>query len=54
MLTGGRLTLEDAYGYAKFARAVLGTNNIDFRSRPHSHEEADFLAHRVAGTRPRR
>ena len=50
VLTGGRLTLEDAYGYAKFARAVLGTNNIDFRSRPHSEEEAEFLAHAVAGT----
>jgi NADH-quinone oxidoreductase subunit G len=50
VLTGGRLTLEDAYGYAKFARAVLGTNNIDFRSRPHSAEEADFLAAAVAGT----
>ncbi len=49
VLTGGRLTLEDAYGYAKFARAVLGTNNIDFRSRPHSAEEAAFLANRVAG-----
>jgi NADH-quinone oxidoreductase subunit G len=50
VLTGGRLTQEDAYGYAKFARAVLGTNNIDFRSRPHSAEEADFLAAAVAGT----
>ena len=50
VLTGGRLTLEDAYGYAKFARAVLGTNNIDFRARQHSSEEADFLAHVVAGT----
>jgi len=50
VLTGGRLTLEDAYAYSKFARAVLGTNNIDFRSRPHSHEEAEFLAHAVAGT----
>ena len=50
MLTGGRLTLEDAYAYSKFARAVLGTNNIDFRARPHSDEEADFLAHVVAGT----
>jgi NADH-quinone oxidoreductase subunit G len=50
VLTGGRLTVEDAYGYSKFARAVLGTNNIDFRSRPHSAEEADFLAHAVAGT----
>src|SRR4051794_5379670 len=50
VLTGGRLTLEDAYGYSKFARAVLGTNNIDFRARPHSDEEAQFLAAAVAGT----
>ena len=49
VLTGGRLTLEDAYGYSKFARTVLGTNNIDFRSRPHSAEETAFLANRVAG-----
>jgi NADH-quinone oxidoreductase subunit G len=50
VLTGGRLALEDAYSYSKFARAVLGTNNIDFRARQHSSEEADFLAHAVAGT----
>ncbi len=50
VLTGGRLTLEDAYAYSKFARAVLGTNNIDFRARQHSDEEADFLAHVVAGS----
>jgi NADH-quinone oxidoreductase subunit G len=50
VLTGGRLTLEDAYSYSKFARAVLGSNNIDFRARQHSGEEADFLAHAVAGT----
>ena len=50
VLTGGRLTQEDAYGYAKFARVVLGTNHIDFRSRPHSTEEAEFLAAAVAGT----
>ncbi len=47
--TGGRLTVENAYGYSKFARAVLGTNNIDFRSRPSSAEEAEFIAARVAG-----
>jgi NADH-quinone oxidoreductase subunit G len=51
VLTGGRVTTEDAYGYAKFARAVLGTNNIDFRSRPAGAEEAGFLAERVAGKR---
>ncbi len=44
VLTGGRLTVEDAYAYAKFARVVLGTNDIDFRARAHSAEEADFLA----------
>ncbi|MFT3875701.1 MAG: NADH-quinone oxidoreductase subunit G [Propioniciclava sp.] len=51
VLTGGRLTVENAYGYAKFARAVLGTNNVDFRARAHSAEEAAFLAHAVAGKR---
>ncbi|WKX71938.1 NADH-quinone oxidoreductase subunit G [Streptomyces sp. XD-27] len=49
VLTGGRLTVEDAYAYAKFARTVLNTNDIDFRARVHSSEEADFLAARVAG-----
>ncbi|MEN9324796.1 MAG: hypothetical protein RL414_550 [Actinomycetota bacterium] len=44
VLVGGRVTVEDAYGYAKFARVALGTNDIDFRSRPHSAEEADFIA----------
>ncbi|MGX1271678.1 NADH-quinone oxidoreductase subunit G [Streptomyces phaeoluteigriseus] len=49
VLTGGRLTVEDAYAYSKFARVALGTNDIDFRARVHSSEEADFLASRVAG-----
>ena len=49
VLTGGRLTLEDAYGYAKFARLALGSNDIDMRARPHSAEEAQFLAGQVAG-----
>ena len=49
VLTGGRLTLEDAYAYSKFARVVLGTNDIDFRARPVSREETDFLASSVAG-----
>ncbi len=48
VLTGGRLTTEDSYAYAKFARVALGTNDIDFRARPHSAEEADFLASHVA------
>ena len=54
VLTGGRLTLEDAYAYAKFARVALGSNDIDMRARPHSAEEAQFLAAEVAGTGGRR
>ncbi|MDO9486530.1 MAG: NADH-quinone oxidoreductase subunit G [Actinomycetota bacterium] len=50
VLTGGRLSVEDAYGYAKFARGVLGTDHIDFRSRANSEEEAQFLRACVAGT----
>jgi NADH-quinone oxidoreductase subunit G len=49
VLVGGRVTVEDAYAYAKFARLALGSNDIDFRARPHSAEEAQFLAHAVAG-----
>ncbi len=49
VLTGGRLTLEDAYAYAKFTRLALDTNDIDMRARPHSAEEEQFLAARVAG-----
>jgi NADH-quinone oxidoreductase subunit G len=49
VLTGGRLTVEDAYAYSKFARLALATDDIDFRSRPHSVEEQEFLASRVAG-----
>ncbi len=48
VLTGGRVTAEDAYAYAKFARVSLQTNDIDFRARPHSAEEAGFLAAHVA------
>ncbi|WP_430781028.1 NADH-quinone oxidoreductase subunit G [Actinoplanes sp. G11-F43] len=57
VLPGGRLTVEDAYAYAKFARTALGTNDVDFRARPiratgtplTGTEEADFLAAVVAG-----
>ncbi|MGU3433514.1 NADH-quinone oxidoreductase subunit G [Actinomycetes bacterium M1A6_2h] len=49
VLVGGRTSYEDAYAYAKFARTVLHTNDIDFRSRPHSAEESAFLAARIAG-----
>ena len=49
VLPGGRLTLEDAYAYGKFARVALGTNDVDGRARPHSAEEEAFLGHHVAG-----
>ncbi len=49
VLVGGRVTAEDAYAYGKFARVALGTNDVDFRARPHSVEEADFLGAFVAG-----
>jgi NADH-quinone oxidoreductase subunit G len=52
VLTGGRLSVEDAYAYAKFARLALRTNDIDFRARPHSVEEQEFLAGYVAGVSP--
>ncbi len=51
VLTGGRLTAEDAYAYAKFARLALASNDIDMRARPHSAEETQFLADHVAGRR---
>ncbi|AXT83907.1 NADH-quinone oxidoreductase subunit G [Aeromicrobium sp. A1-2] len=50
VLPGGRLTAEDAFAYSKFARTVLRTNDIDFRARAHSDEEAQFLASRVVAT----
>ena len=49
VLVGGRGTLQDARSYSRFARLVLNTNDIDFRARPHSDEEARFLASHVAG-----
>ncbi|GAB3446171.1 NADH-quinone oxidoreductase subunit G [Actinophytocola sediminis] len=52
VLAGGRLTVEDAYAYAKFARIALRTNDIDFRARAHSAEELDFLTTSVVGTTP--
>ena len=49
VLPGGRLTVEDAYAYAKFARVALATNDIDSRARPGGDEELAFLASSVAG-----
>ena len=50
VLVGGRATHEDAYGYSKFARVALGTNDIDFRSRLSSDEEREFLAAHVVSS----
>ncbi|AWE42929.1 NADH-quinone oxidoreductase subunit G [Actinobaculum sp. 313] len=50
VLVGGRLTMEDAYAYSKFARTVLKTNDIDFRTRPARCEEDAFLGSAVAGS----
>jgi NADH-quinone oxidoreductase subunit G len=52
LLPGGRLTAEDAYAWSKFARVTCRTNNIDFRARAHSAEEAAFLASSVVLTGP--
>jgi NADH-quinone oxidoreductase subunit G len=49
VLVGGRATVEDAYAYSKFARTVLGTNDIDFRARALSSEEEAFLGAAIAG-----
>ncbi|CAB4675459.1 unannotated protein [freshwater metagenome] len=50
VLIGGRTTHEDAYGYSKFARIALNTNDIDFRSRVSSDEEREFLATHIVGS----
>lgn len=49
VLTGGRLTIEDSYAYATFARVALGTNDIDARARVASTEEEHFLGAHIAG-----
>lgn len=48
-LIGGRLTVEDAYAYSRFARTVTKSDAIDFRNRVASAEELQFLAHSVVG-----
>ena len=50
VLPGGRVTMEDAYAYQKFARVVLGTHDVDARTRVASDEEQAFLGAHVAGT----
>ena len=49
-LAGGRLADEDAYAFSRFARTVLGTNDVDQRSRAGSAEE-DAILRRVVSTR---
>lgn len=50
VLPGGRLTVEDAFAWSRFARTALATNDVDQRARVHSAEEAAFLGHVVAGS----
>ena len=50
VLPGGRVTMEDAYAYQKFARVALGTHDVDARTRVASDEEQAFLGANVAGT----
>jgi NADH-quinone oxidoreductase subunit G len=49
VLPGGRLTVEDAFAWSKFARVALRTHDVDARVRPGSDEELAFLASSVAG-----
>ncbi|MDO5722286.1 MAG: NADH-quinone oxidoreductase subunit G [Actinomycetaceae bacterium] len=48
-MPGGRLSVEDAYAWSKFARLALGTNQVDQRVRATSFEETKFLGAFVAG-----
>ena len=52
VLVGGRGSVEDAFAYNAFAQQALGGADIDFRARPHSAEEAEFLLSTVRGTTP--
>lgn len=53
VLTGGRLPVETCLSWSRFARVVLGTNNVDFRSRPHSAEEPPIWLPGSPGTASR-
>ena len=48
ILSGGRLTDEDAYALSRFARDVVGTDHVDFRTSPHA-DDLDVLP-TIAGT----
>jgi NADH-quinone oxidoreductase subunit G len=43
VLSGGRITDEDAYALSRFARDVVGTDNVDFRLAPRPEEEMPVL-----------
>jgi len=49
VLSGGRLADEDAYALSRFARTVLGTNDIDYRMRAGTPEEDEVLARVTRG-----
>ena len=49
VLSGGRIADEDAFALSRFARTVLGTNDVDQRMRAGSVEE-DAILEQVAGT----
>jgi NADH-quinone oxidoreductase subunit G len=44
VITGGRLTDEDHFALSRYARDVLGTDNIDFRMAPRTRDERDVFA----------
>ncbi|MEX2563280.1 MAG: NADH-quinone oxidoreductase subunit G [Nitriliruptoraceae bacterium] len=50
VLTGGRLADEDAYVVSKYARSVLGTDNVDHRTRFAPGSELDEVLAAVGGT----
>jgi NADH-quinone oxidoreductase subunit G len=50
LITGGRLADEDSYVAAKFARVVLGTDDVDARLRFQSHTHNDELLAYAAAT----
>lgn len=50
VLPGAKNTVENTYAYGAFARNVVGSDHIDFRSDKGTAEEAAFLAQYVAGT----
>jgi NADH-quinone oxidoreductase subunit G len=43
VLTGGNLTDEDAYAVSRFARDVIGTDNVDFRRMVRTDQERPVL-----------